>query len=220
MLHQIPPPRLSNELYHYGIPKMQWGIRRYQNEDGTLTPEGRERYGYGKREKALKDEHSGQMYDYSEKNFIGPPEEHYSDVLERAMTTGEDVTDRIVREYGHLNGPWTKYENFKDGRDFARMAMDELLYDGFKKDENEMQREASKYGSLDGSWYHEQWKKYSDEANQYGHAKDFVSDRMHETYWNNSSSHTKDAEHARDLMRMELKLMGETSIDDIMKMYK
>lgn len=35
----------NDELKHWGILGMHWGIRRYQNEDGTLTPEGRERYG-------------------------------------------------------------------------------------------------------------------------------------------------------------------------------
>lgn len=34
-----------NELYHHGILGQKWGIRRYQNEDGSLTPEGRKRYG-------------------------------------------------------------------------------------------------------------------------------------------------------------------------------
>ena len=31
-------------LIHYGIQGQKWGIRRYQNEDGTLTPQGIERY--------------------------------------------------------------------------------------------------------------------------------------------------------------------------------
>lgn len=35
----------SSELAHYGILGMHWGIRRYQNRDGTLTNAGRERYG-------------------------------------------------------------------------------------------------------------------------------------------------------------------------------
>jgi len=37
--------REMHELYHHGIKNMKWGVRRYQNEDGTLTPEGRARYG-------------------------------------------------------------------------------------------------------------------------------------------------------------------------------
>jgi len=31
-------------LVHYGIKGQKWGIRRYQNEDGSLTAEGKKRY--------------------------------------------------------------------------------------------------------------------------------------------------------------------------------
>ena len=33
----------DEELYHYGIKGMRWGIRRYQNPDGSLTPAGQKR---------------------------------------------------------------------------------------------------------------------------------------------------------------------------------
>lgn len=33
----------TNELYHYGKKGMKWGIRRYQNKDGTLTELGKKR---------------------------------------------------------------------------------------------------------------------------------------------------------------------------------
>lgn len=34
-----------SELYHHGIKGQKWGVRRYQNPDGTYTAEGRKRYG-------------------------------------------------------------------------------------------------------------------------------------------------------------------------------
>lgn len=33
-----------NELYHYGIKDQKWGVRRFQNPDGSLTEEGKRRY--------------------------------------------------------------------------------------------------------------------------------------------------------------------------------
>ena len=34
-----------NSIYHHGIKGQRWGIRRFQNEDGSLTPAGQKRYG-------------------------------------------------------------------------------------------------------------------------------------------------------------------------------
>ena len=38
---------MEQELYHYGVLGMHWGIRRYQNADGSLTDKGKRHYGVG-----------------------------------------------------------------------------------------------------------------------------------------------------------------------------
>lgn len=44
----------ENFIEHHGILNMKWGQRRYQNPDGTLTPEGKIRYSREKRKQAAK----------------------------------------------------------------------------------------------------------------------------------------------------------------------
>lgn len=36
--------RCESELYHFDIKGMKWGVRRYQNKDGSLTSAGKKRY--------------------------------------------------------------------------------------------------------------------------------------------------------------------------------
>lgn len=59
-----------NELQHWGVKGMKWGVRRYQNKDGSLTPAGQKRYERDAREKEFNryDESTGKYYKSSKKN--------------------------------------------------------------------------------------------------------------------------------------------------------
>lgn len=118
-------------IAHHGILGQKWGVRRYQNEDGTLTAEGRERYGYStsvrykNNSMILKDKITKQSLKI----------ENVS--KEQAKNFNDNIYDKGLNEYLKEGNELVKSMGMKE------LSMPELLY--ILDNNEELKYEAAKY---------------------------------------------------------------------------
>lgn len=93
----------DNELYHYGVPGMRWGVRRYQNSDGSLTKLGKIRYGVD--ESGNMSRRGTKLYNKHRKQYLKNPdkasffEKRYQKTFDKVKNKGlSDIeADKIAR---------------------------------------------------------------------------------------------------------------------------
>lgn len=112
----------NQELYHWGIKNMKWGRRRWQNKDGSLTPEGRKRYAKDgkddpnetteqKRERLLKSTNAQELY--KNRNLLTTQEindrlnrinteQRLADLAAKDQKAGKSKVDKILEVGGKI----------------------------------------------------------------------------------------------------------------------
>ena len=101
---------MDDELYHFGVKGMKWGVRRYQNEDGSLTSLGK------KRDKMLSDRKTAKKHSTTS-NIVN---------AEYSRREFEDAKTRLKLE--------TRRKKSKRQQDLEKKYIDQ----GFAKDEAEI----------------------------------------------------------------------------------
>lgn len=103
---------LNDELYHFGIKGQKWGVRRFQNADGTRTESGKQRY--GSEYKKAKTE--------SRKKFI-------DDLAKLKDPNDVDAVKKLAAEYDNRNKKIKDtYRSNKEEPDLTKTKDPKVLY--------------------------------------------------------------------------------------------
>lgn len=103
----------TDVLVHHGIKGMKWYQRRYQNKDGSLTPQGKIRYGavYKK----------GSKPSTSSSESSKPKTKSVSEMSDQELQAAIN-RKRLEAEYARLNP-----KQVSKGRKFAKAVMNDVV---------------------------------------------------------------------------------------------
>lgn len=102
-----------SELKHWGIKGMKWGVRRYQNKDGSLTTAGKKRYSDGSTSSSSTSKSSQTSQQPKKKTVSEMSDQELRDAVNRL---------RLEQDYAKLNP-----EKVSRGKKFVDNLLDETL---------------------------------------------------------------------------------------------
>ncbi len=130
----------GDELYHHGIKGQKWGVRRFQNEDGTLTEEGKARY--------IKDQQRKEKVKEYAKSAV------VATVKATAVLVGLAATATILsaNAIGNATIPVLQNGISQRGQSAANTALNNIGNNRYEQYQNYMERERSSWNSELGNY--------------------------------------------------------------------
>ena len=141
----------SNQYYliHHGIKGQKWGVRRYQNEDGSLTDAGRKRYNKEQRKLAIKNEDhtilkGTKNYRITTDMNEKPGDQRlYTNVIKKDVKKYKNFYPGMIQENGRTKAAifQKEYEFTKD----VKVAGEKAYNEAFNKMFDDVRKNPKKY---------------------------------------------------------------------------
>lgn len=133
------PYECSEELYHHGILGQKWGLRRYQNPDGSLTEAGRVRYGSVENLRKIQDARAdAKAYKIRTKAKLKATKKYNKEQEKIARKEQKKAEKRSLKEY-------ERYAKKKE-------AIDKKYQNDFKKKNNSAAKAMIKEFAREAIW--------------------------------------------------------------------
>ena len=183
-----------SELYHHGIKGMKWGVRRYQNKDGSLTEAGKKRITKQLVKEYKKDYNSAQPFRTSDKfdqttkelvkntirksdiDNVRAAKKKFLDVADESDAAEQKLMD-LARKIGtkEFEKEYKKHPEYFPDEKSKDMALDSYIFeDGYAEAQRRNPDLVAKTNATEQAYrnYQEECKKVADRVlDSYGDTK-------------------------------------------------